>query len=101
VNGNGSTTNNPRLRVTPSSTSSASYTFTVNENNNTNEKVSEIIDETDQVERIQSVRNYRDEILFRIKFINQNETQWISSKIANRKYPQAVIAFWENHVEFT
>jgi hypothetical protein len=36
-----------------------------------------------------------------MKLVNENKLQWISSKIANRKYPQAVIAFWENHVEFT
>jgi len=47
------------------------------------------------------LKNDQDGISFRIKLIGQNETQWIGAKIANRKYPQAVIAFWESHVEFT
>jgi Fe-S cluster assembly iron-binding protein IscA len=106
LNSNQSTANNLRLRITPSSTSSISYTFNVHENHHTREKIStgntsEIIDESDQVERIEAVRNNQDEISFRIKLINETEAQWISSKIANRKYSQAVIAFWENHVEFT
>ena len=71
------------------------------ENNLPDQDTSEIIDETDQVEHIESVRNDHGEISFHIKLINENQPQWISSKIANRKYPQAVIAFWENHVEFT
>jgi len=87
--------NNPRLRIAPSSTSSISCTY--NHRNFHNE----IIDETDQIERIENVRNDRDEILFRIKFVNENQPQWVSSKIANRKYPQAVISFWESHVEFS
>jgi len=103
TNINGSTRSSVRLRVTPSSTSSASFIFNVPENNDksSTDNTSEIIDETDQVERIESVRNNRNEISFRIKLINENEPQWISSKIANRKYPQAVIGFWEHHVEFT
>lgn len=39
--------------------------------------------------------------MFRIKLIDENESKWISSKIANRKYPQAIIEFWESFVEFT
>jgi len=104
ANTNGPTTNNPRLRITPSATSSISYTFTTNDQSSektSTENSSEIMDETDQVERIEKVRYYRNEISFRIKLIDENESHWISSKVANRKYPQAVIAFWEHHVEFT
>lgn len=61
----------------------------------------EFTDETNQVERIERVRNMHNEIYFLMKLIDENEGQWIPSKIANRKYPQAVIAFWESHVEFT
>jgi hypothetical protein len=104
LNTNESTSHNPRFRVTPSSTSSISFTFNANECNSertSTENSSEIMDETDQVERIETVRYYHNEISFRIKLIHENEAHWISSKIANRKYPQAVISFWENHVEFT
>ena len=40
-------------------------------------------------------------LYFVLIFLHENESQWVSSKNANRKYPQAVIAFWEHHVEFT
>ncbi|CAF0780754.1 unnamed protein product [Rotaria sp. Silwood1] len=106
------------LHVTPISTSSISTTHNENDNSNHNnnnnnnqtistvnelndQNASEIIDETDKVEKIEAVRNSQDGISFRIKLINENQSQWISSKIANQKYPQAVIAFWENYVEFT
>ncbi|CAF2703299.1 unnamed protein product [Rotaria sp. Silwood2] len=111
---NESTTVSLLLRVTPNSTSSISITANDNSNNNNNnsatistendqndQNTSEITDETDQVEKIEAVRNNQDGIAFRIKLINENQSQWISSKIANQKYPQAVIAFWENYVEFT
>lgn len=91
------TTNNVRIRVTPSAASSISYTYDIN----TYDNASEITDETDQVEHIERVRNNRNEISFLIKLIHEDEPRWIPSKVANRKYPQAVIAFWENHVEFT
>jgi hypothetical protein len=71
------------------------------ENNTNDQDISELIDETNQVERIENVRKKQDDIMFRIKLINENQAKWISSKIANRKYPQAVIAFWESFVEFT
>jgi len=108
---------NLRLRITPSSASSISLTLNDSDNNNnTNEKSSmdnpinishdqdtaEIInDDEDIIEKIEGVKNDQDVISFRIKLMGQNETQWISAQIANRKYPQAVIAFWESHVEFT
>jgi len=60
-----------------------------------------INDDEEIIEKIEGVKNDQDGISFRIKLIGQNETQWIGAKIANRKYPQAVIAFWESHVEFT
>ena len=96
--------NNPRIRVTPSATSSISYTFDVNTYNHQKasmDDTSEITDETDQVERIERVRNMHNEIYFLIKLIHDNEGQWVPAKIANRKYAQAIIAFWESHVEFT
>jgi hypothetical protein len=92
------------LHVTPTSTSSIS--LSLNDSDNTdkkdkNQNTSEIIDETHLVQNIEAVRNTnKDGISFRIKLINENEVKWIPSKIANQKYPQAVIAFWENHVEF-
>ncbi|CAM4750719.1 unnamed protein product [Rotaria magnacalcarata] len=100
------------LRITPNSTSSISITRNDTDNSDTNEKissgnhsnnqdVSEIIDETDQVEKVEAVRNSQDGISFRVKLVNENQSQWISSKIANLKYPQAIISFWESHVEFT
>jgi len=104
---------NLRLRITPSSASPISLTLNDSDNNNnTNEKSSidisndqdtaEIInDDEEPIEKIEGVKNDQDGISFRIKIDGQNETQWISAKIANRKYPQAVIAFWESHVEFT
>jgi len=108
---------NLRLRITPSSASSISLTLndSDNNNNNTNEKsvdnpmditddqdTAEIInDDEEPIEKIEGVKNDQDGISFRIKLVGQNEPQWISAKIANRKYPQAVIAFWESHVEFT
>ena len=109
---NDATTVNLLLHITPNSASSISLTPNDSDNNKkSNEKLltditiddsdtSVIIDETNQVEQIEAVRNNEDGISFRIKLINENEAQWISSKIANRKYPQAVIAFWENYVEF-
>ncbi|UJR13555.1 hypothetical protein I4U23_000569 [Adineta vaga] len=108
---------NLRLRITPSSTSSPSITLNDSDNNNnTNEKSSmenginisheqdlsdTINDDEEPVDKIEGVRNDQDGISFRIKLSGQDETQWMSAKIANRKYPQAVIAFWESHVEFT
>lgn len=61
----------------------------------------EIIDDDEPIEKIEGVKNDQDGISFRIKLFGQTDTRWIPAKIANRKYPQAVIAFWENHVEFT
>lgn len=87
--------------------SSISYATNIRESNprsldkSSKNHFEEIPDETNQVEEIVNVRNDHDEILFRIKFFDEDEPQWISSSIANRKYPQAVIAFWESQVEFT
>lgn len=105
---------NLRLRITPSSNSPISLTLNDSDNNNnTNGKPSmdysndqqdpiEIInDDEELVEKIESVRNDPEGILFHVKLSGAKEAQWIPAKIANRKYPQAVIAFWENHVEFT
>ncbi|CAF3354078.1 unnamed protein product [Rotaria socialis] len=108
---------NLRLRITPSSASSISLTLNDSDNNNnTNDKSTmdnSIIITNDQdireinnvdeqpVEKIEGVRNDKDGISFRIRLIGQHETLWMPSKIANKKYPQAVIAFWESHVEFT
>jgi len=108
---------NLRLRITPTSASSISLTLNDSDNNNnTNEKSSmdntmnisdnqdigeTINDDELPLEKIEGVKNDQNGISFRIKLGQQNETQWITAKIANRKYPQAVIAFWESHVEFT
>jgi len=102
---------NLRLRVTPSSASPISLALNDSDNNNnTNEKAAinisndqleTINDDEEIVEKIEGVRNGQDGILFQIKISGESEIQWIPAKIANRKYPQAVIAFWENHVEFT
>lgn len=108
---NDSTTTSLILRITPNSTSSISITRIDGDNGHANEKVltenrpnnpvePEIVDETDQVEKIEAVRNNEDGISFRIKLIKENQSQWISSKIANLKYPQAIITFWESHVQF-
>ncbi|CAF0748289.1 unnamed protein product [Adineta ricciae] len=102
------TTINLCLHISPSSSSSISVALNDNDNNNNpNGKVStniqtseQDIDESDRVDKIEAVRYARDEIAFRIKLINENRSQWISARVANRKYPQAVIAFWENHVQF-
>ncbi|CAF3505173.1 unnamed protein product [Rotaria socialis] len=112
INESTTTTTSIVLRITPNSTSSISITRNDTDNSDMNEKisagnhsnsqdVSEIIDETDQVEKVEAVRNNQDGISFRVKLVNENQTQWISSKIANLKYPQAIISFWESHVEFT
>ncbi|CAF1392062.1 unnamed protein product [Adineta steineri] len=115
------TTNEPpvnlRLRITPSSASSISLALNDSDNNNnTNEKSSmdntmngdddqdapEIInDDEELIEKIEGVKNDQDGISFRVKLSGKSETQWMSAKVANRKYPQTVIAFWESHVEFT
>jgi len=100
---------NLRLRITPSSNSPISLTLNDSDNNNnTNEKSNdqepaEMIHENNDepIEKIEGVKNDQDGISFRIKLFEENQPQWVSAKIANRKYPQAVIAFWENHVEFT
>jgi len=104
---------NLRLRITPNSNSPISLTLNDSDNNNnntTNDKstidtdieITEINNEDEEpVEKIEGVRNSNDGIYFRIKLNRHKESQWISAKIANRKYPQSVIAFWENHVEFT
>lgn len=108
---NDSTTTSLILRITPNSTSSISITRIDGDNGHANEKIltenrpnnpvePEIVDETDQVEKIEAVRNNEDGISFRIKLIKENQSQWISSKIANLKYPQAIITFWESHVQF-
>ena len=99
-------TNRPmtRFRVTANTASSISFSTNANEHGNDKmctENLSEIVDETDQVEYIETARYYRNEISFRIKLINENEARWIPAKIANRKYPQGIITFWESHVEFT
>ncbi|CAF0725496.1 unnamed protein product [Adineta ricciae] len=102
------TTINLCLHISPSSSSSISVALNDNDNNNnpsgkvsTNIQTSEQdIDESDRVDKIEAVRYARDEIAFRIKLINENRSQWISARVANRKYPQAIIAFWENHVQF-
>ena len=105
MNVNEPTTINLRLHITPSSTSSISLTLNDSDNNNKtttdDQDTTEFIDETDKVEKIEAVRHNQEGISFRIKLINENQSQWISSKIANRKYPQAIIAFWEDHVQFT
>ena len=100
---------NLRLRITPSSNSPISLTLNDSDNNNnTNEKsmdqdTAEILNDNDDepIEKIEGVRNDQDGISFRIKLFGDNQPQWVTAKVANRKYPQAVIAFWENHVEFT
>jgi len=93
---------NLRLRITPSSASPISLTLNDSDNNNNTNDTTEIInDDEEPIEKIEGVKHGDDGITFSIKFSGQNETQWIPAKIANRKYPQAVIAFWENHVEFT
>ncbi|CAF0727000.1 unnamed protein product [Adineta steineri] len=102
------TTINLRLHITPSSTSSISSILNDSDIHNHEKSTTDnsindqgTIDETNQVEKIEAVRNNHDGISFRIKLINEKQSKWISSKIANKKYSQAVIAFWENHVEFT
>lgn len=104
------TTTSVRLRV-----GSSSIFCTVNENendknnNNPQEKSIEPMstedeqmnDDEEGIEKIEAVKNDHDGISFRIRLTNENESKWISSKIANKKYPQSVIAFWESHVEFT
>jgi hypothetical protein len=104
---------NLRLRITPSSASPISLTLNDSDNNNnTNEKASidvsnehdpleTINDDEEPVEKIEGVRNGSDGIFFQIKLSGEKDAQWVAAKVANRKYPQAVIAFWENHVEFT
>lgn len=100
---NESNSTNIRLHVTPSSNSSISFLRPDHDSS----MVDEISDETETpdeshlVEQIQAVRNDPDGLNFRIKLLSQPAACWISSKVANHKYPQAVIAFWENHVEFT
>jgi len=94
---------NLRLRITPSSASPISLTLNDSDNNNNpNQDTTEIFnDDEESIEKIAGVRHGDDGITFSIKFSGQTDAQWIPAKIANRKYPQAVIAFWENHVEFT
>ena len=106
---------NLRLRITPSSASPISLALNDsdnNNNNNNNEKASidvsndhdpleTINDDEEPVEKIEGVRNGVDGIFFQIKLSGEKDPQWVAAKLANRKYPQAVIAFWENHVEFT
>ena len=104
LNESGST--NLRLHVTPNSNSSISFVQNEQETALSSSPLQdsegmEIPDESHLVERIEVVRNNPDGLMFRIKLIDHEESEWIQSKIANRKYPQAVIAFWENHVEFT
>jgi len=88
------TTMNLRLRITPSSTSSPEKS-----NDNTNSKIN---DDNDQepVEKIEGVRHNTDGISFQIKMRGETNAHWVSAKLANRLYPQSVIAFWERHVEF-
>lgn len=94
------TTADPRPYV-----SASSITLGSNNVNSANEITIEdgnedVVNESHLVERIESVRNDPDGLTFHIKLVDENEARWISSKIANRRYPQAVIAFWESHVEF-
>jgi len=102
-NGNTSTTNASEQRPY---ISVSSITFGPNVTNQTNGSTKnkhdeqEIPNESHLVEHIESVRNDPDGLTFHIKLIGEDEPQWISSKIANLRYPQAVIAFWESHVEF-
>ena len=115
---------NPRLRLAAGSASSISLTLNDSDNNNNNtviptqeksagehvngsnnddeQEVAEIINEDEeQIEQIEAVKNDQEGIAFRVRFYGESESKWIAAKIANRKYPQAVIAFWESHVEFT
>ena len=107
---NARTTTNLRSQLAPISTSSISFSTNANDqhhdktprqSNRNDQDTSDLVDEALLVDNIEAVRNESEGLFFRIKFIDQNEPQWVSSKIANRKYPQAVIAFWENHVEFS
>jgi hypothetical protein len=106
---------NLRLRITPSLESPISLGLNDN-NNNTNEESSietsnnkshdqdiaeTIYNDEELIDQFTAVKNDQDGISFRIKLINEDEPQWMSAKIANRKYPQAVIAFWKSRVEFT
>lgn len=106
---------NLRLRITPSVASSPSITLNDSDNNNNKSTVENgvnnhsndletfemINDDEESVEKIEGVRNDQNGISFRIKLSGKTETEWMPAKVANRKYPQAVIAFWESHVEFT
>ena len=69
--------------------------------NNDSDAPEIINDDEETIDKIEAVKNDQDGISFRIKLIGQSQSEWISAKVANRKYPQAVIAFWESHVEFT
>ena len=108
-----------RLRIPPDSTSPLSLTLNDSDNNNnhthekssmenanntsTDQEITEIIndDDEDVIDSIEAVKNDKNGISFRIKLVGQKDAHWIAAKVANRKYPQAVIAFWESHVEFT
>lgn len=102
------TSSNVRLRVGSSSIFNQLNESDTN-NNNPQEKSIEpmttededVNDDEEGIEKIEAVKNDHDGISFRIRLMNENESKWISAKIANRKYPQSVIAFWESHVEFT
>ena len=113
---------NPRLRLAAGSASSISLTLNDSDNNNNNtvippqeksvpehvdptndeQEIAEIINEDEEeIEQIEAVKNDQEGIAFRIRLYGETESKWVAAKIANRKFPQAVIAFWESHVEFT
>jgi hypothetical protein len=93
---------NLRLRITPSSESPISLGLNDSDNNNnTNEKSSiETSNNKSHDQDIAEIIHDDEELIDKIEAV-KNEPQWISAKIANRKYPQAVIASWESRVEFT
>jgi hypothetical protein len=94
---------NLRLRITPSSESPISLGLndSDNNNNNTNEKSSiETSNNKSHDQDIAEIIHDDEELIDKIEAV-KNEPQWISAKIANRKYPQTVIAFRESHVELT
>lgn len=100
---------NLRLRISKNDESSVNLDESDNNNNNkTNEKPpveqtneSNSNEDEQTIDKIEAVKNDQDGISFRIRFPGEKDAKWIPAKVANKKYPQSVIAFWESHVEFT
>ena len=53
-----------------------------------------------QAEKILGASSSQDELMFLIKWLDSDKTEWVYSKVANVKCPQIVIEFYQQHLKW-